>query len=101
MLGEQLRELRARSFVGRESEMSLFRTALAEPGLIFVHGAGGVGKSALLEAFAHLAAAAGRPAVRVDARHMRLGPGTMPTVTGGDRPVLLNSCLRCPVTCLW
>ncbi|MEV5753678.1 hypothetical protein AB0L00_38160 [Actinoallomurus sp. NPDC052308] len=48
MPGERLRELRRRSFVGQDSEVSLFRAAPAEPGLIFVHGPGGVGKSALL-----------------------------------------------------
>ncbi|MCO5974905.1 ATP-binding protein [Actinoallomurus soli] len=89
VLGERLRELRRRSFVGRDSEVSLFRTALAEPGLIFVHGAGGVGKSALLEVFGEVAEAAGRPVVRVDVRHLRLAPGAMPAVAGGDRPVLL------------
>lgn len=89
VLGERLRELRRRSFVGRDSEVSRFRAALGEPGLIFVHGAGGVGKSALLEVFADVATAAGRSVVRVDARHLRLAPDTMPAVTGGDRPVLL------------
>ncbi|WP_328606932.1 ATP-binding protein [Amycolatopsis sp. NBC_00345] len=89
VLGERLQELRRRSFVGRDSEVSLFRDALAEPGLIFVHGAGGVGKSALLEVFADVAATAGRSVVRVDARQLRLAPDTMPTVTGSDRPVLL------------
>lgn len=89
MLGERLRELRRRSFTGRGPEVSLFRDALAEPGLIFVHGVGGIGKSALLEVFAELAADAGRPVVRVDARHLRLAPDPLPAVTDEGRPVLL------------
>ncbi|MEU7141958.1 ATP-binding protein [Nocardia sp. NPDC046473] len=88
VLGERLRELRRRSFVGRADEVSLFRAALAEPGLIFVHGVGGIGKSALLEVFAEVAAVAGRSVVRIDARHLRIAPDTMPTVAGG-RPILL------------
>ncbi|MFI6172230.1 ATP-binding protein [Nocardia sp. NPDC051052] len=88
VLGERLRELRRRSFVGRDSEVSVFRSALAEPGLIFVHGVGGVGKSALLDVFADVAAGAGRCVVRIDARHLRLAPDTMPAITG-DRPILL------------
>jgi hypothetical protein len=84
MLGEQLRELRRHSFVGREREVALFRSALAAPGLLFVHGPGGVGKSALLDRFADLAAEAGRPAVHVDARHVRLGPDVLPALAGGE-----------------
>jgi hypothetical protein len=84
MLGEQLRDLRRRSFVGREREVALFRSALAGSGLLFVHGLGGVGKSALLDMFADVAADADRPAVRVDARHLRLGPDVLPALAGGE-----------------
>jgi hypothetical protein len=88
-LAETLEELRRRSFVGRDEEIALFRRALAGPGVIFVHGAGGVGKTTLLDMFAHLAAEAGRTPVRVDARHLTLGSQTLPAPPGDGRPVLL------------
>ena len=83
MLGERLRDLRRRSFVGRDREVALFRSALTSSGLLFVHGPGGVGKSTLLDMFADVAADAGRSAVRVDARHLRLGPDVWPALTDG------------------
>ena len=88
-LGETLQDLRERAFVGREDELAGLASALAAPGVVFVHGPGGVGKSALLDAFAHRAADAGRTPIRVDARHLRLGPDPLPVPTGEARPVLL------------
>jgi Mrp family chromosome partitioning ATPase len=61
-------------FVGRTQECALFRTALAAgstTAVIQIYGPGGVGKTMLLREFARLAAAAGRPVVALDARHMR------------------------------
>ncbi len=84
MLGERLRDLRRRSFAGRDREVGLFRSALADSGLLFVHGPGGVGKSALLDVFADAAAAAGRSSVRVDGRHLRLGPDVLPALAEGE-----------------
>jgi len=84
VLGERLRDLRQRSFVGRDREIGLFRSALADSGLLFVHGPGGVGKSTLLDQFADLAADAGRSVVRVDARHLRLGPDVLPVLADGQ-----------------
>ncbi|MEV6346517.1 ATP-binding protein [Actinoplanes sp. NPDC051851] len=81
--------LRRASFVGREPEIALFREVLATAGVLFVHGPGGVGKSALLDVFAATAAEQGRIPVRVDARYLALGPGSLPTVPDGGRPVLL------------
>ena len=83
LLGERLRDLRRRSFVGRDREVALFRSALTDSGVLFVHGPGGVGKSALLDAFAQVAADAGRCPVRVDARHLRLGPDVLPALDAG------------------
>ncbi|WP_305783818.1 ATP-binding protein [Symbioplanes lichenis] len=88
LLAETLDDLRRRSLVGRDAELALFREALGGPGVLFVHGPGGVGKSTLLDGFAELAAAAGREPVRVDARHLALAPGPLP-VPAGVRPVLL------------
>ncbi|MEU8659946.1 ATP-binding protein [Actinoplanes philippinensis] len=88
-LGEKLHRLRQRSFAGREDEIALFRAVLATSGVLFVHGPGGIGKSTLLDAFAQVAAEAGRTPTRVDARHLSLGPDPLPTLAGEARPVLL------------
>ncbi|WP_033344043.1 ATP-binding protein [Catenuloplanes japonicus] len=87
-LGQQLGELRRRVFVGRDEELTRFRDALATSGVIFLHGPGGVGKSTLLDTYARLATDAGRTVLRIDARHVTLGPDGLPR-PGGDRPVLL------------
>lgn len=71
-IGERLREADRRCFVGRAGEIELVRAAL-EAGtppfaVLYLHGPGGVGKSALLSGFAATAASAGVPAVPVDVR---------------------------------
>ncbi|MFD9701708.1 ATP-binding protein [Lentzea sp. NPDC059081] len=81
-LGHTLRELRRRSFTGRDDEVAAFRDALGGPGVVFVHGPGGVGKSALLDVFADVAAEKGVEPVRVDARHLTLGRGALPVPEG-------------------
>ncbi|GAB7037178.1 MULTISPECIES: ATP-binding protein [Catenuloplanes] len=82
-IADLLRGQRQRSFVGRDEQIETFRAALAAPGVLFVHGAGGVGKSALLDAFAHHAAAEGRAVLRADTRH------PLPAPEPGGQPVLL------------
>ncbi|NGO12480.1 ATP-binding protein [Streptomyces sp. HC44] len=71
-LGQTLAAGRDRAFVGRETELALFRAALAEtPGarpVHYLHGPGGIGKSMLLRRFAAEARSAGRPVVEVDGR---------------------------------
>ncbi|PRY41339.1 hypothetical protein CLV43_10597 [Umezawaea tangerina] len=67
----------------------MFRDALGAPGVIFVHGVGGVGKSALLDVFADLAAEKGFEPVRVDARHLALGRGALPVLADDALAVLL------------
>jgi len=60
---------RSRSFVGRTAELASFDEALAEGGryrVLFVHGSGGLGKTALLHQFRIKAAQAGLAVVRVD-----------------------------------
>ncbi|MET1074551.1 MAG: ATP-binding protein, partial [Umezawaea sp.] len=88
-LGRTLRELRRRSFTGRGEEIAAFRDALGAPGVIFVHGVGGVGKSALLDVFADVATEEGVTPVRVDGRHLALGRGALPGPTGDELAVLL------------
>ncbi|MDP9795765.1 hypothetical protein J2S43_004277 [Catenuloplanes nepalensis] len=85
-LGQRLGELRRRAFVGRDDEIALFRRTRS--GVIFVHGSGGVGKSALLDRFAEIATETGRELLRVDARHLTLGPDRLPE-PAGDRPAVV------------
>ncbi|MFC8796563.1 AAA family ATPase [Promicromonospora sp. NPDC057138] len=66
-LGHRLDLARERAFVGRDEQTAAFRKALAEERastVLFLHGAGGTGKTALLRRFAHEAEDAGRPVVR-------------------------------------
>jgi len=88
-LGQTVRELRRRSFTGRDEEVAAFRDALGAPGVLFVHGVGGVGKSALLDAFADIATENGFDPIRVDARHLALGRGALPAPAGDALAVLL------------
>jgi hypothetical protein len=75
---DALARARRRRFVGRAAELELLDAALAadEPpfGVLHVHGPGGVGKSALLRAFADRAAAAGATPVLVDGRDLEPSP---------------------------
>ena len=80
--------------MGRSAELELFRSALgaAEPPftVLFVHGPGGVGKSALLDAFADAAEEAGRHLVRLDARELEPVPTAFWARFGStDRPRLV------------
>jgi hypothetical protein len=71
-IADRLISARHARFVGRCDELAIFRAALdaAEPRFVvhYVHGDGGVGKTALLHAFRDLAAQAGVPVVLVDGR---------------------------------
>jgi AAA ATPase domain len=77
-LGDLLASRRQRRFVGRASEIELFRLALdsAEPlfSMLHVHGPAGIGKTRLLDVFAGLAADAGASIVRVDGRDLVPSP---------------------------
>ncbi|HWG22959.1 BTAD domain-containing putative transcriptional regulator [Actinospica sp.] len=69
-LAQQLQAARRRAFVGRESEIAAFRTALDDAArpftFLFVSGPGGIGKTSLLRRFADEAADAGRLVVELD-----------------------------------
>lgn len=71
-LADRLSKARRRAFVGRAHELAEFRQVLAgESGcltVLFLHGAGGVGKSALIHRFADDATAAGRAVIELDCR---------------------------------
>src|SRR5262245_61433720 len=77
-LADRLASAQHARFVGRQAELDLFRSALlaAEPAfaVVYIYGPGGVGKTALLLEFAHLAADRGRRVVRVDGREVDPSP---------------------------
>jgi hypothetical protein len=77
-LADRLQAARGRRFVGRRHELELFRTMLAARGapchVLLVHGPGGVGKTALLQAYAQLAASAGLGVVAIDGRAVEPSP---------------------------
>ncbi|WP_189133631.1 ATP-binding protein [Wenjunlia tyrosinilytica] len=70
----RLGSARDRSFVGRCEELKRFGAALrGEPGaavVFYLHGPGGMGKTALLRRFADQAGRAGRTVVHVDGQHI-------------------------------
>ncbi|HEX4816906.1 MAG TPA: ATP-binding protein [Nonomuraea sp.] len=76
MLGWRLRAAREMAFAGREEELAAFNAALygGGCGVVYVHGPGGIGKSALVRRFAHEAAVAGRPVSLVDGRVLEPSP---------------------------
>ncbi|NEK56446.1 ATP-binding protein [Geodermatophilus sabuli] len=109
-LAGRLARARERSFIGRAAERALLAAALAEhpPGfaVLFVHGPGGIGKTALLGRLARDAEAAGATPIPVDGRtidptpagftaalaaHLGLRPGSdpLPALHAGCPPLLL------------
>ncbi|MFD6287081.1 ATP-binding protein [Streptomyces sp. NPDC060205] len=73
-LAERLRSARGASFIGRSEERAQFAAALdgvpGTFGVLYLHGPGGVGKSALLSRFADEAQARGRRVITVDGRDL-------------------------------
>lgn len=100
-LADVLASRRQSRFVGRASEIELFRQALeaAEPlfSVLFIHGPGGIGKTSLLDVLAGLSAEAGAQVKRVDARELAPTPDAVLGALGdvravgdtGDRVVVL------------
>src|SRR5690606_36384835 len=77
-IAERLAAARGQRFVGRRSEIELFRAALTAPeppfALLFLYGPGGVGKTTLLDAYARLTAEDGIPSARIDGRAIEPSP---------------------------
>jgi hypothetical protein len=77
-LGDRLEQARRTRFFGRGDEIALFQRMLRQPAdapaVLFVHGPGGIGKSALLAHFARVAENAGRCVVALDANHVEPTP---------------------------
>jgi DNA-binding winged helix-turn-helix (wHTH) protein len=78
VIADRLASARQRRFVGREKEIEKFRAALAadEPPFAVLHitGAGGVGKTTLLQELARLANEQGRLVARLDGRNVEATP---------------------------
>ena len=81
-IADRLASARRRRFVGREEEIEIFRSALqaGEPPFVALHitGAGGVGKTTLLQEYARVAHEAGRQVVRIDGRNIEASPLGIP-----------------------
>ncbi len=80
-LGDLLASRRQRRFVGRASEVELFRVALDSPEPVFrvlhVYGPPGIGKTSLLDVCAGLSADAGARVVRLDGRDLDPSPAAL------------------------
>src|SRR3954447_26725417 len=80
---------RTRAFVGRTAELEIFDAALTGEGphrVLFVHGAGGFGKSALLHQCRVRAQAAGYPVVRMHGEDIDGSPDGLRSALGSARP---------------
>ena len=97
-MADRIESARRRRFVGRTAELSRLEGMLRspEPGVVFVSGPSGVGKSTLLRRFAERAAASGAAVTLLDARDIpptadamafRLSRATAATTAG--RPVVI------------
>ncbi|MFD9941166.1 AAA family ATPase [Nonomuraea sp. NPDC059023] len=90
VLGRRVRAARELAFAGREKELEVFRAALrgGNFSVLYVHGPGGVGKSALLRMFQREAAASGRVVTEVDGR---VTPGSPAAFEAAAEPVLRDA----------
>lgn len=90
-LADRLAAARRRAFVGRRAEFALFDEMLVSEDaatVLYVHGAGGVGKSTLLRQLGWRAEAVGRPVTWVDGREP--DPATACAGVGSDGVLLLD-----------
>jgi hypothetical protein len=75
-----IEDARRRGFVGRAAELARFDAVLAGVDIrrvMYVHGPGGIGKTALLDQFRVRSRAAGRCIVDIDARDIDWSPDTL------------------------
>jgi hypothetical protein len=77
-LADRIAAARHRRFVGRATELAMFARAVDLPdppfAVLFVHGPGGIGKSALLAEYRRVAEVAGRRTVAIDGRACEPSP---------------------------
>ena len=89
-VADRLKSARRRRFVGRAAELELFLGALAasEPpfSVLWIHGPGGVGKTALLGALAEADADAGVGVVTLDLRAIEPSPPATWTRPSAEGP---------------
>src|SRR4051794_38253306 len=85
-VADRLNQLRDRCFVGRERELGLLeRCAESDgPAVTFLHGIGGMGKSALLAVLAERLRARSVRAVYLDARSIEPTPRGFREALGGE-----------------
>jgi hypothetical protein len=92
-VADRLKRARRRRFVGRAAELELFAAALTAPEppftVLWIHGPGGVGKTALLGALTEAAADLGIGAVSLDLRAIEPSPPAFVAELGGREPALL------------
>jgi len=78
LISERLQSVRRGLFVGREAERSFFQAALASPEppffVLYTHGLGGVGKTALLRELVALCITQGIHCALVDGRNIEPSP---------------------------
>ncbi|MEE4596024.1 ATP-binding protein [Streptomyces sp. DSM 41524] len=105
LLAHRLDSARIQNFVGRSTELNLFRRALegcpGAPAVIVLHGPGGIGKSALLQRLALETGAAGRPVVYIDMRMIDPSPAAFKAAASDvfrkkHTVLLVDSFERCP-----
>ncbi|WP_433383467.1 ATP-binding protein [Actinoplanes sp. CA-142083] len=94
---------RARSFVGRESELATFGELLGTGGVLFLYGPGGIGKSSTLHQFQRRARSSGRTIDALDGREIdpspeafrsALGPASVLLIDGYEHLATLDDWLR-------
>src|SRR6266536_5220525 len=97
-LGQLVGQLEAQFFVGRERELALFEawltTPTTQPEILSVSGPGGVGKSALLQAFRRSAEQLGRPVILADAHAFPATPEGLLQALGCEGPGDIEACLN-------
>lgn len=85
-LAARVRAARGRSFVGRRTELELFRAALSAElppfAVLHLHGPGGIGKTALLRRLLQEAVARERSVVLLDGREMAPSPAGFSSALG-------------------
>ena len=85
-LADRLAEAERQVFIGRRSEVDVFRQALLTPtppfAVLFVHGPGGVGKTALLGEYERIATEAGHLVLRLDGRSINPSPAGLMLALG-------------------
>src|SRR5690606_12834626 len=87
-LADRIAAAQRQHFVGRKSELELFRSALldTEPPFVVLHlyGPGGIGKTTLLHEFVHIAQSLSIPAIRLDGRNLNPSPSEFLLALGLD-----------------